>query len=700
MVVFEVEERSTISKIEISGNDEIDKEDIEKAIDIKVPAVFDVKKIRKNTQKILDLYIDKGFFLSEVTYRLNEIPENNEVELTFVISEHAKVMVKKITLLGNAKVPDDDLLKGLETQEGGFFSFITSTGQFKQEAFDRDLMRIQQIYRDRGYIKVKVGTPLLSLSRDKKYMYISLDIEEGPQYRVGAIDVSGDLDIQEDAEELKKSILKMMATKGGDVFNVSQFFHRDLNRISDLYKDRGYAWVNINTPYEEHAQERTVDLVLDIQKGPLCRFGRIEVVGNTKTRDKVVRRELRIYEAERFSSSDIERSKSRIMALGFFEKAEITYRKGAAEDSVDVVVEVKEKSTGTFQIGAGFSSVENFLFQAQVAQYNLFGRGQALSLTAQISSIRKLFDLSFTEPYFLDSEWTLSVDIYNTSWDYYEFLRSSTGGRLTFGHPILLDELKFYLTYNLETVAIESGTSIERQVRIKNMYERGLTSSLTFKLVYDSRNNRIIPTQGQYHSGSIEVASRYLGSQNEFLRMFLMGRWYFQLPYGMVAKLNASLGWITSFGGSEIPISERFYVGGINSIRGYSLRTISPTIRVAQGGLEPDSPLYDFSYGGNKELIVNLEFEFPIVEKLGIRGVVFADAGNSYDETEMFFQDHDYDFFIGLLYSVGFGVRWFSPIGPLRFEWGFPLTRRPNKYFPGTYIDDTYKFEFTIGNSF
>jgi outer membrane protein insertion porin family len=308
--------------------------------------------------------------------------------------------------------------------------------------------------------------------------------------------------------------------------------------------------------------------------------------------------------------------------------------------------------------------------------------------------------MSFTEPYFLDSNWTLSVDLYNTSWDYYDFIRSSTGGRLTFGHPLFIDELKFYMTYNLETVAIESGTSIERQVRIKNLYERGITSSLTFKLVYDSRNNRIMPTNGQFHQISLETASKYLGSQNEFLRLFLMGRWYFQIPYGFVAKANLTIGYITSFGGGGVPISERFYVGGVNSIRGYNLRSISPTVRVAQSGLEPDSTLYDFSYGGNKELILNLELEFPIVEKLGIRGVIFVDTGNAYAENEMFFQDKDYDLPIGLLYSVGFGFRWFSPIGPLRFEWGFPLTRRPNKYLPGTYIDDTYKFEFTIGNFF
>ncbi|MFA6033943.1 MAG: outer membrane protein assembly factor BamA [Myxococcota bacterium] len=712
VLVFEVVEQPTVSRIDVKGNDEIDREDIDKVIDIKPNTILDERKIKKVVGKIHDLYIDKGFYLSETTYSFKPIPETNEVELTFEINEYSKVMVKKITLLGNRNLPDSDILGVLETQEGGWLSFITSSGQYKEEAFQRDLMRIQQLYRDRGYIKIKVNTPLLALSPDKKYMYISISMEEGDQYRVGTIDFKGDLDILGGPEKLKKLFKKIMGTRTGDIFSVSQFFHKDLTRIADIYKDDGYAWANVNTPYEERSEkvkdkdgkerdQKIIDLVLDVQKGPQCHFESIEIVGNNKTRDRVIRRELRIYEKDLFSNTGIEISKARVNALGFFEKVEITYRRGNADNQVVVLVEVKEKPTGTFQVGAGFSSVENFLFQAQVAQYNLFGRGHSLSLTAQISSIRKLFDLSFVEPYFLDTKWTFAIDLYNTNWDYYEFQRASTGGRVTFGHPIPhFEDLKAFVTYTLEWVEINSGTSIEREVRIKNMYQRGITSSLTGKLVYDTRNNRILPTSGMYHTASAEIASRYLGSDNEFVRTFLTGRFYFPLPWGIVTKLNLNLGYITTFGSSTVPISERFYVGGVNSLRGYTLRTISPSERVARRGIEPDSDLFDFLYGGNKQLTVNFEIEIPIIEKLGIKAVLFVDAGNSYSEDENFFQDYDYDLPIGLLYSAGFGLRWFSPIGPLRFEWGFPLTRRPNKYYPGLFIDDPYKFEFTIGNFF
>ncbi|MCX7958939.1 MAG: outer membrane protein assembly factor BamA, partial [Deltaproteobacteria bacterium] len=468
--------------------------------------------------------------------------------------------------------------------------------------------------------------------------------------------------------------------------------------VSVLYKDLGFAYVNIETPYKEYESKKVLDIDLIIEKGPVCKFEKIEIVGNVKTRDKVIRREMTINEYDQYSFTSLETSKRRIEALGYFEKVEYRTHQGSAPDLVSVEFEVKEKATGTFNVGAGFSSAENFLVQAQIGQYNLLGNGQSLSLMALMSSIRKMFELSFTEPYFLDTEWTLAVDLYNTSWNYYEFYRSSTGFRLTTGYPLSY-YLRSYITYTLEDVLVESGVSFENQRRIKNLYSEGITSSLTLKLVWDSRNNRIYPSKGQFHSVSTELASSVFGSENEFMRTYLKDNFYFQLPYYIVLKAAATIGYITPFGSSGIPISERFYVGGMYSVRGFTLRSISPFLEVAKYGIDPSSELDIFYSGGNKQLILNLELEFPIIQQAGIRGVFFFDAGNAYDEKSFFFDDPYYDFPLGLLYSWGFGFRWFSPMGPLRFEWGFPLTRRT---LPGTniYIDDTFKFEFTIGSSF
>ncbi|MGC9042436.1 MAG: outer membrane protein assembly factor BamA [Myxococcota bacterium] len=694
-LIFYVKEIPAIKSIHIEGNDEIDREDIEKVITVKVNSPFDINKIRGVAQKIKELYIEKGFFLSEVSFQpstMEEALNQDSVELKFIISEHAKVIVKGIFFSGTSKVSTDELKSIIETREGGWFSFLTGSGTYKEDAFQKDMMRITQYYREKGFIKAKVGIPSLKLTPDKQYLYIFIPVEEGEQYRLGELKISGELIVPE--EEIRK----LITLKKGDIFNTTQFFARDLEAITVLYKDMGYAYVNIETPYKENESSKTLDIELLIEKGPICKFGNIEIIGNTKTRDKVIRREMTINEYDQYSYSALETSKRRIEALGYFEKVEYRTHQGSSPNLVNVEIEVKEKATGTFNIGAGFSSAENFLVQAQIGQYNLLGNGQSLSLLALMSSIRKQFELSFTEPYFLDTNWTLAVDLYNTSWNYYEFYRSSNGFRLTTGYPLSY-YLRTYITYTLEDVVVESGVSFENQRRIKNLYSEGLTSSFTLKLVWDSRNNRIYPSKGQLHSISTELASQIFGSENEFLRSYLKDNFYLQLPYYFVFKAASTIGYITPFGSSGIPISERFYIGGMYSVRGYTLRSISPFLDVAKSGIDPSSELDIFYSGGNKELIFNFELEFPIIQQAGIRGVFFFDAGNAYDEKSFFFDDPYYNFPLGLLYSWGFGFRWFSPMGPLRFEWGFPLTRRTQ---PGTniYIDDTFKFEFTIGSTF
>ncbi|MCX7944995.1 MAG: outer membrane protein assembly factor BamA [Deltaproteobacteria bacterium] len=694
-LVFYVKEIPAIKSIKIEGNEEIDKEEIEKVITIKINSPFDINKIRGTAQKIKELYIEKGFFLSEVSYQpatIEEAIKEDTVELKFIISEHSKVIVKNIHFSGTSKVKPSELKSIMETREGGWFSFITGSGTYKEDAFQKDMMRITQYYRERGFIKARVGTPSLKLTPDKKFLLIFIPIEEGEQYRLGDIKISGDLIVEE------KEIRKLITLKKGDIFNTTQFFARDLEAISVLYKDMGYAYVNIETPYKENENQRILDFELIIEKGPVCKFEKIEIIGNTKTRDKVIRREMIINEYDTYSHTALETSKRRIEALGYFEKVEYRTHQGSASHLVNVEFEVKEKATGTFNVGAGFSSAENFLVQAQIGQYNLLGNGQSLSLTALISSIRKIFELSFTEPYFFDTNWTFALDLYNTSWNYYEFYRSSTGFRITTGYPINYN-LRTYITYTLEDVSVESGVSFENQRRIKNLYSEGITSSITLKLIWDSRNNRIYPSRGQFHSISTEIASTLFGSENEFVRTYLKDNFYFQLPYYIVIKAASTIGYITPFGSSGIPISERFYVGGIYSIRGFTLRSISPFLKVAKSGIDPSSELDIFYSGGNKQLIFNVELEFPIIQQAGIRGVFFFDSGNTYDEKSFFFDDPYYDFPLGLLYSWGFGFRWFSPMGPLRFEWGFPITRRTH---PNTkiYIDDSFKFEFTIGSSF
>lgn len=690
VLVVHVEERPAIHEIRIEGNDEIATEELREKLDLKPFQVLDRAAVKRNAAKIAEQYVEKGFYLASVGYRLVPQPDN-QVDVVFEVSENAKVMVKDIAFLGIEKISAEQLEEVMITKRGDFLSFLTSAGTYREEVFERDLQVAQGVYYDHGFINVKFGKPVVAITPDKKEIYITIPVEEGEQYSIGSIDFAGDILTD------KESLAALMTVESGEIFSRSKL-QADIQALTNLYQDEAYAYVNIMPLTDVDPRERRVDLIFEIEKGKKVRWERIEIVGNEKTRDKVIRRELRIYEGEYFSGTDLNRSKARVTALGFFEPdprtgmVEISTRKGSTDEQIVGVVEVKEKPTGTFQIGAGFSSVESFIATAQISQSNFFGWGQSASLSAQVSSLRQLYQLQFIEPYFLDTNWTFGFDLYRTDVDYGGFVRKSTGGDVTFGHPIPFldrDDLRLYLTYTLEDVEVTSGGSQIGGVLLFGRFRDGLTSSARLTLTWDTRNNRLFPSRGFHQSASVEEAPTWLGSDFLYTRYTGISRWYFELPWRMVFKTQGTIGYIT---GPNVPISELYFVGGINSVRGYALRTVSPTIPVGIDSRDPQSSTFPYLVGGNKQLILNAELEFPIFEKVGIRGVVFYDIGNAFAQNANFLEDEQHDLFLGMFQSVGFGFRWFSPIGPLRFEWGFPLNRRPE--------DQGVLFEFTIGNSF
>jgi len=460
-------------------------------------------------------------------------------------------------------------------------------------------------------------------------------------------------------------------------------------------------------------EKRTIDLTFDIDKGSKVFFERINIRGNRKTRDKVVRRELKISEGELYNQTNLEISRRRVNALGFFEKVDISTKRGSSDEFIEVNVEITERPTGTFQIGAGFSSVENFIAQAQISQNNLFGRGQTLALQAQLSGLRQLFLLRFEEPYFFDSNWTFAFTLFNTTRVYRNFLRNASGGNLTWGYPLTY-EARAFLTYRLEQVGISTssgGTLLSGGGGLDNppqqvfsLFRGGLTSSLRASANWDSRDNRLFPRSGFFHNAFVELADTFTGSENVFVRYGGFSRFYKPIWGPFVLKLNAEVGVVTSRSGEGVPISERYLVGGINDIRGFLQGSLGPQITVAQPG-EP-GPLAPLQLGGNLQIIWNSEIEFPLFERVGISGVVFFDAGNAYNLEDKWCNrsaagaspkvDPCFAFprsvTEGRRTSVGFGFRWFSPIGPLRFEWGIPLDRQPG--------EEPLVFEFTIGNFF
>jgi outer membrane protein insertion porin family len=682
LVIYRVEERPAIRSITYRGNSEIGEEDLKQLVDIKLYSILDADALRRNLGKLKDKYQEKGFYLAEVTYELKPMPDN-EVELVFVVEEHAKVEIKKITFIGNKHVPAEVISEGMATREGNVFSFLSGWGTYKEEMIQRDLLWIAGVYYDRGFINVRVGKPEIQLSADKREIYITIPIEEGEPYDLGKVGVSGDL------LEEKEKMEARLVVKQGERFSRTRL-QTDLLALSDQYRDQGYAYVNVTPLTAVDVKKKTVDLTFDIQKGDKITIERIEIAGNDKTRDKVIRREMRVYEGELYSGTGIKVSRQRVFALGFFESADITTRTGGRPDTMIVTVTVKEKSTGTFQLGFGFSSAESLIGTAQIAQNNLFGWGVTGSFSGQWSGLRRLFQLSYLDPYFLDTPWTFAFDAYRTELNYERFDRAAVGGSLTFGYEFF-EDFRLFSTYTLEFVDVTPGRGAG-ELLIADRFQSGRTSSLRLSANYDKRDNRLFPSRGFLQSASVEFAPGFLASENQFARYRAVSRWYFPLPFGLVLKFNGELGFMQSLDPSRpVPISELFFMGGVNSVRGYPLQSIAPTRKVGASA-DPASPLIDFATGGNKMALFQAEVEFPLLEQAGIRGVVFYDAGNSYGEDEFFFQDKQDAVPLGLFHSFGFGFRWFSPIGPLRFEWGIPLNKRLS--------DRDIQFEFTIGNPF
>ena len=681
VLTFVVAEKPSIRKVLYEGNDQLDDDELGDVVDIRAFGILDLAKVNRNSEKIHDLYTEKGYFLAEVSWDVVELPDN-EVDVVFRIVEKQEVRVARVTIVGNSAISDEWIRERIETREGGALAGVFGGGSFSNEAFERDLLRINQFFYDEGYIKARVGTPKVELSADKTELFLTIPVEEGERYKTGEVDVTGDFLEAHPKEE----IMTKVALKPGEWFSSSDL-RNTINGIGEVYKDEGYAYVNIVPNTLTNDKTRIVDLSVDIDRGHKVRIGRIKVVGNTRTRDKVIRREMRIYEGEYYSSSGLKRSKNLVTRLGFFETVEITTSRGAEESTMDVVVEVKEKPTGTFQIGAGFSSIESFVAQAQVAQNNLFGRGQSLSLQATLSKIRTIANIRFSDDYFLDTKLRFATNVYRFDTNFEDFTRESLGGDLTLGYP-LNDDWSVASTYTLESVEVSLGGfgRSRTSVPIANLFNNGITSSMRFSLFYDTRNNRLFPSAGIFASTSIEDASKYLLSENRFTRYTLRGRYYYDLGLDIVLKLNGQWGLITSPERTGVPIFERFFVGGPLSVRGFRRNTLGPTIDVPDDA-RPDAGTEPFNIGGNEQLIGNLEVEYPIFQRVGIRGVFFLDGGNAFQRKDPWDEKLDQ-----LRFSWGFGVRWFSPIGPLRFEWGFPLAPRDD--------EQSSVFDFSIGNFF
>lgn len=704
-LTFQVLERPSIAEIKFEGNSELKTEELTEQLGIKVYEIINTQKIKDAVEKLQKTYEDKGFFLARIESKVENIDTNSStgenVRLVFNIRENEKVKVKKITFLGNRQLTETQLSSRMLVQEEGFFSFLSSSGAYKQDVFDASVAFIQRLYYDEGFVNAQVHRPHVYVSPNKKWIYITIRIDEGERFGVGEVDFSGDILFTRD------EMLEVMEIQKRDIFSRS-VLEKDISELEAKFGDLGYAFANVIPRTRINEAERKVDITFEFDKGSKVYFGRINVVGNSASRDKVVRRELRVREGELYNETRKRTSMDNIKRLGFFE--EVNFKTSVLperQDILNVDIVVKERTTGTLNIGAGYSSATGANLQGQVSQTNFLGKGQNLGAKINFSSEGSFYEFNFTEPYFMDSEWSAGVDVFQSQIGRTDYEEKVLGGAVRFGHP-LGDYLSGSVRYGyqrsfLSPTYLATYKEYRHQITDYSIFPlnevSGDTSSITGTLEFDQRNDRFSPSKGIYASTSLEYAG--IGGNQKYTKGVTRFRYFKKLFWEVVWRNNLQYAFISPHDSQKNPpFNELFLLGGPYSLRGYYQGKIGKTAYSQSyynyltdtSGTKNPSPLTDLEeakkrsqrpFGGRQQALFQTEFEFPLVAEAGIKGVFFYDIGQAEDKIEP----------VGFYSDVGFGFRWFSPLGPLRFEWGFPLRQAEAGSEPVV-------FEFSIGSPF
>lgn len=663
IVTFIVTEEPSIGKIVFKGNEEVDDDDLKEEVGISLYSILDYSEIKQSINRLKEFYRKKGYYNVEIKEKTEPLP-NNQVLLEYDIDEHEKVYIKKIRFVGNTKFDDDDLKDVMETSEKWFLSWITKAGLLDKKKLEFDIHKLTSFYHNHGFIKAKVGEPKISYDDKLEGLVVTIEIDEGDQYGIGKVSVEGDL--IEPADEL----LKNVQIDKEKVFN-REVVRKDVLKLRDIYADKGYAFAEVTPVISEGEEIHLADVTYKISKGRKVRFERINITGNVRTRDKVIRRELKVIEGEYFSGKALKRSTENLHRLGFFEDVEIQTKKGSHDDLMILDVNVKERATRTFSVGAGYSSAYSAFAMFQIADENFLGYGQKLQATARIGVKATEYDISFVEPWLFDKPLSMGIDAYKWSQEYDDYKRSSIGGATRFGFPTGIDEhTRGLVMYRYDDAKI-SDIAEDASNLLKQMKGRHVTSSMTFRLRRDSRDRLWNTTKGSINSVSFEYAGGVLHGNEYFNKYRAESAWFFPLIWDTVFLARGQWGYVRKRGGGNLSVYQKFFLGGIDTLRGFDYMSVSPV-----------DPKTGDKIGGEKMMCYTAEFRFPLLKEQGLVGVLFFDAGNVFTKDESWT-------FNGIRKSAGGGIRWYSPIGPLRLEYGRVLDPKPG--------ESGGRWEFSVG---
>jgi outer membrane protein insertion porin family len=667
VVTFKVTEKSSIGRIRFEGNKKVDDDELSEKLAIKLYSVYDKNEIKRGINRLREYYREKGYYNAEISEKIERLP-NNQVLVEFDIKENEKVYITKIQFTGNKKFDDDDLKDIMLTSEKNILSWITDSGVLDKKKLEFDEHKITAFYNNHGFIKAKVGEPKITYDAKEDGLIVTIEIQEGKQYGIDTVTIDGDfiMPVEELMEEVRIGKEKVFSR---------EVVRNDVLALKKIYADEGYAYAEVTPRTREDDTALLVDITYMISKGYKVRFERINIRGNTTTRDKVIRRELKVAEGGYFSGKNMKKSSENLNRLGYFEDVEVQTKKGSRDDLMVLDVNVTEKPTGSFSFGAGYSSVDDLIGMVNITESNLFGRGQKLSAAVRLGGSSSQYDLLFTEPWILDTPISGTIRPYKWEREYDDYTNDALGGAIRFGWPMeFIDEYtRGWSSYRYEDADI-SDVEANASFLLREMVGSNVTSSIAFGIRRNSTDRPWNASKGSINAFSVEYAGGFLGGDNYFNKFWFQSAWYFSFYWDTTFMVQGRWGYIKERSGGELPSYEKWYLGGINTVRGFEY-----------GDVSPYDPVTLDKVGGEKMMIYNLEYRFPILKELGFIGLVFFDAGKVYTSQKNIVERD-------LAMSVGTGIRWHSPLGPLRIEWGYNLD--PEK------DEDSSVLEFTIGATF
>ncbi|MBT9445067.1 MAG: outer membrane protein assembly factor BamA [Hyphomonadaceae bacterium] len=732
-LVVRVVENPIVNRVIFEGLNALKEEDVEKEIQAKPRSVFTPARAQSDVQRIIEQYRRSGRFAATVTPQVREL-EQNRVDLIFEIDEGPVTGVRNVNFIGNHAFSDRDLKEAVLTEESHWWKFFSKNDNYDPDRLEYDRELLRQYYTNRGYADFRIVSATAELTPDQKDFFITFTIDEGEKYEFGEVKVETELD--KVPSELLRAVVPI---RSGQMFE-GELIEKSIDAMTFTAGTGGYANVDIRPRIDRNRETRKVDVTFEVNEGPRVFVERINIVGNTRTLDQVIRRELRVSEGDAFNRVLLDRSRSRIRSLGFFKNVEIAESEGSQPDRAVVDVKVEEDTTGELAFAAGFSSTDNFLFDVSVSERNLRGRGQFLRLRASTSSRRQQVDIRFTEPRFLGRDLAAGFDLYTLRTDYLDessFENQSTGAGLRASFPVT-DSTGIGLTYTFrqdDTQIADSlidlntdgdnnitttPTDLVDQCDIRNLSrpllceQEGtfLTSVFGYTFNWDKRNDPVDPTRGFDMSLRQDLAG--LGGDVKYLRTEIEATTYYGIFRDVVASFSLSGGYILGWGDDTVRINDRFFKGG-SSFRGFDVAGIGPRqIIVVEDSTTPNNPqvIEGDSIGGNAYYIGTLQMTFPtgLPKEYGISGALFAEFGGLgiLDEQDRrkqvseildtsnlpnFTRVTSYvDDALSLRASVGVSVFWDSPFGPVQFDFAHPLAEEE--------YDKTQEFRFSTRTRF